>query len=255
MDREKIIDYAAEIGADDAGIASVKKYDSPRSPSLESILPGVKNMIVMAYKELSSCESENSHLAMNGRLDVMEFTRSCNYKMARFIEKETSEKTITAPVSYPLMMSKETMGTVGEVSIRHAAYAAGLGTFGRHNIIIHPELGSRVLFTVVLTTLDLEADSPREEDLCTDCDECVKACPADALDKEKFTDVGKCLRNSQPYGIGGAIRFWSNFGKATPDEQKAMLRDPEYWKLYQASFIGFQYFCFKCMAVCPVCID
>lgn len=25
--------------------------------------------------------------------------------------------------------------------------------------------------------------------------------------------------------------------------------------IYQAQFIGFQYFCIKCMAVCPVCIE
>ncbi len=32
---------------------------------------------------------------------------------------------------------------------------------------------------------------------------------AQALGKEGKTDVFKCLRVSQPYGIGGLIRFWS----------------------------------------------
>ena len=40
--------------------------------------------------------------------------------------------------------------------------------------------------------------------------------------------------------------------RAIATERKAMLRDPIYWKLYQAGFIGPQYFCFTCMNVCPV---
>ena len=77
-------------------------------------------------------------------------------------------------------------------------------------------------------------------------------CPSGALDQEGKTDVFKCLKNSQPYGLGANIRFWAKFAEASPDERKAMARDPEYWRLYQAGFIGHQYFCFNCQASCPV---
>ena len=40
-------------------------------------------------------------------------------------------------------------------------------------------------------------------------------------------------------------------GKA-PEEQQALLKEPLFMSLYQASFIGFQYTCFNCIAVCPV---
>jgi hypothetical protein len=42
---------------------------------------------------------------------------------------------------------------------------------------------------------------------------------------------------------------------ATPEQQKGMLLDPRFLHLYQASFIGFQYECFRCMAVCPIGIQ
>jgi hypothetical protein len=80
----------------------------------------------------------------------------------------------------------------------------------------------------------------------------VKNCPAGALAEEGKTDFLKCIKNSQPYGLGSAIRFWGKFGEASPDERKTMLRDTEFWRLYQASFIGFQYFCFSCLKTCPV---
>lgn len=251
MTKEQIREHALGLGADDVGFASAGDYRSPLSPDLRSLMPEVRSLVVLAYRELSTCESPSPQVAMNGRLDVMEFTRSVNYKLARFLER-AGFKAMTVPVSYPLEMSEATKGAIGEVSLRHAAVAAGLGAFGRHNLVIHPKLGTRVLFTAVLTSLDLASDAPVAEDLCLHCDACVDACPASALAEEGKTNVGRCLRNSQPYGIGGSIGFWSRFADADAEGQKALLRDPEFWRLYQAGFIGFQYFCFNCLKSCPV---
>ena len=248
----KIKEFALGLGIDDVGIASVKDYKSPRSPDLQSIFPGAKSLVVLAYKTLSNCESENMQIAMGGRLDEMEFARSSNYRVARFLENELKAKAMTVPPSYPLYMSLETKGTIGDFSLRHAAIAAGLGNFGRHNLVIHPKMGSRVIFTTVITNLDLPSDPPFNEKLCTDCNLCVENCPAGALDGEGKTDDMKCLKNSQPYGIGSAIRFWNKFAESTTEDQKKMVKDVNFWRLYQASFIGFQYFCFNCFKSCPV---
>ena len=85
-----------------------------------------------------------------------------------------------------------------------------------------------------------------------DCGLCSREAPSRALAEPVRTDLMKCIRNSQPYGLGGAIRFWSRFGDASAAERKAMLKDSLFWRLYQAGHIGPQYFCFKCMSVCPV---
>jgi len=118
--------------------------------------------------------------------------------------------------------------------------------------VIHPEMGSRVNFAAVLTDLELEPDTLLREDLCTACGICVEGCPGRALDEEGKTDVLKCMGASQPYGLRTHIGFWVKFGQSTPEERKKMLTDPEYQLLYQADSYGSQYFCFQCIASCPV---
>jgi epoxyqueuosine reductase QueG len=237
---------------DDVGIADASAYSSPRSPELQSVFPEISSLVVLTYKELSSCESENMQIAMNGRLDLMEYSRSCDYRTARFIEREYGARAMTSPVSYPLAMTRETQGAVADVSARHAAVAAGQGVFGRNNLVLHTRFGSRTIFTVVMTDLDLAPDRPLDEEICTMCMECVEQCPSGALDDEGKTDVLKCVKTCQPYGIGGSIRFWGKYGSASPDERKEMVVDDHYWRLYHASSIGFQYFCFNCIRHCPV---
>ena len=48
------------------------------------------------------------------------------------------------------------------------------------------------------------------------------------------------------------IGYLRKFIEATPEEPKALLMDPKFLSLYQASFIGFQYQCFKSIAICPI---
>lgn len=250
--KDKIRQFVLGLGVDDVGFANIRDYSSPRSPEIASLFPSARSMVVMAFKEASNCESPSSSIAMNGRLDLMEFTRSCNYKLTRYIEREFHIPAMSVPVSYPLDMNAKHMGLVGEVSLRHAALAAGLGNFGRHNLIMHPRLGTRVIFTAVLSELDLSSDPPVTEDPCIYCDICVESCPVGALDEEGKTDALKCLSNSQPHGIGGSIRFWQKFVKASPEEQKKMFYSEEYMRNYQAQMIGFQYTCFNCYTSCPI---
>jgi epoxyqueuosine reductase len=253
MGKEAIRRYGQEMGADVVGFAAVEDYRSERSPDPKTILPGVKSMVVLGYREIGGAvESENTRIAMTARMGVMDLAKKTTYLTARFIEERFHVRAAPIALSYPLNMAAPVMGLIGDVSLRHAAVAAGLGVFGRHHLVIHPRFGTRIVFTAVLTEYPLSSDSPVTEDLCTRCGLCVESCPARALDVEGKTDEMKCLRVSQPYGIGGAIGFIRKFTSAPSDQQKTMLFDPQFLSLYQASFIGFQYECFQCMAVCPV---
>lgn len=249
--KEQIKAFALQLGADDVGFAAVKDYNSPNSPSLQGIFPNAKSIAVLAFRELDNCESENKQIAFNGRMDIMEFARSLNYRLARHLRNEYDAKVMSIPLSYPLEMSYKTKGAVADVSLRHAAAAAGLGTFGRHNLIIHPRFGSRVVFSGLLTDLDIPSDNAAQ-DTCTDCNLCVESCPGNALADEGKTHLMRCIKNSQPYGISTSIRFWTQFIDSSPEEQKKMVADEHFWRLYQAGFIGFQYFCFNCLKSCPI---
>jgi epoxyqueuosine reductase len=249
--KEKLRSFALSLGVDDVGFASVQDYRSPLSPRLETLFPSVQSITVLACRELSSCESPSPQVAMNGRLDVMAFIRASCYQLGRFVETQLGSPAMTIAFSYPMDLVNPKKAGIAEVSLRHAAVAAGLGAFGRHNLVIHPRFGTRVVFGAVLTKLPLASDPAVEQDCCTGCNLCVDACPVGALDEEGKTDRLKCLGISQPYGIRANIAFWSRFSDAAPAERKAMLDSPEYCSLWQAGFIGNQYFCFRCFNACP----
>ncbi|HSV95724.1 MAG TPA: epoxyqueuosine reductase [Spirochaetota bacterium] len=249
--KEEIRKYAMSCGVDDAGFAAVSDYNSPQGPKIETLFPEAKSIVVLCVKEMSHVDSPNPQVAMNGRLDIMEFARATSYKMARFLETKCGARAMTVPLSYPLELSPQNQRSVADVSLRHAAVAAGLGTFGRHNLVIHPRLGPRVLFMAILTDLALPADPPVTEDICSRCNICAESCPASALDVEGQTDFIKCLMTSQPYGLAKTIGFWMKWADKPPEEQKKMLLSKDFFMMYQAGFIGFQYFCFKCYASCP----
>lgn len=256
MNREEIRQLGLSIGADVVGFAAVGDYQSKRAPDPKTILPGIRSMIVMGFRELDGgLASDIGRISMHSRLGQMDLTKSCTFRMAKALENRFKVKAAPILASYPLNMAAPYMGLVADISLRHAALAAGLGTFGRHNLIISPRFGTRIIFTAVLTDMELTSDPPVTDVLCDQCGLCVDACPARALDEEGKTEDMKCLRNSQPFGIGGAIGFMRKFAAAPADQQKAMLMDPQFLNLYQASFIGFQYECFRCMAVCPACVD
>lgn len=87
-------------------------------------------------------------------------------------------------------------------SHKHAAYLAGLGTFGLNDVILTEEYGPRIRFVSVLTTAVLPSSGPLEKQICSRCGKCVRACPANALDMimypENSMDSEKCVnRNAE----------------------------------------------------------
>jgi epoxyqueuosine reductase len=66
------------------------------------------------------------------------------------------------------------------VSHKHIGRAAGLGWFGRNNLLVNRELGARFRLVTVLTDMPLEPDRPLARD-CGACRACADACPAGAI--------------------------------------------------------------------------
>ena len=90
------------------------------------------------------------------------------------------------------------------VSQKHAAQAAGLGTIGRHSLLITPELGSMVWLGCVLCGEELEAD-PMREPVCDNCGKCVEVCPVHALGGEELVQQA-CWDHA--FGDDSEKRVW-----------------------------------------------
>ena len=72
--------------------------------------------------------------------------------------------------------------TRGPISLKHATELAGLGVIGRNYLLTNPEHGNLLWLSAVLTDAPLTPDLRLAIDLCGNCNQCVAACPANALD-------------------------------------------------------------------------
>jgi len=85
------------------------------------------------------------------------------------------------------------------VSHKHVGRAAGLGWFGRNNLLVNPELGSRFRLVTVLTDMPLEPGAPLDRDWGT-CRACIKACPCGAIkDTRQAFDHRACYETLKEF--------------------------------------------------------
>jgi epoxyqueuosine reductase QueG len=69
----------------------------------------------------------------------------------------------------------------GHISHKLLAAAAGLGWWGRNNLLVTERHGSRIRFASVLTDIPLDARNKPIESRCGSCRACVASCPAHAI--------------------------------------------------------------------------
>jgi epoxyqueuosine reductase QueG len=81
---------------------------------------------------------------------------------------------------------------------RIGAIQAGLGSLGKNGLVITKTLGPRVGWATILTNAYFEPGEPFTQDLCGDCNECVKECPEVLEDGWEFES---CWRATQIKGI------------------------------------------------------
>ncbi len=80
----------------------------------------------------------------------------------------------------------------GPLVDRELAVRAGVGYYGKNNLVINDDYGSFIFLGHILTDLDLDP-SERVENKCGDCDLCLKACPTGALEAPYRVNPKKCI--------------------------------------------------------------
>ncbi len=71
------------------------------------------------------------------------------------------------------------------------AYKAGIGFFGKNNLIINEKYGSNIFLGTILTNLNIEQDCI-VSNLCGDCKKCIQSCPGKALTENNLLNSNNC---------------------------------------------------------------
>lgn len=185
INSQKIKELFFSLGADLCGIASIDRFDeAPKGFHPLDVMPSCRSVISFG------CRFPVGTLACNTPIPYTRVRNSITPKMDAMALNFCIEMEKLGAVCVPIptnesLWDKNTNRYRSIISQKHAAQAAGLGTIGRHSLLITPEFGSMVWLGTVLCNQELEAD-PLKENICTNCGLCVEACPVNALEKPEL---------------------------------------------------------------------
>ena len=174
-------------GVDLIGVAPSERFlDLPENKRPTTFLPKAKSVIVIgsqlfevltkrltAQKKIGEVSYRDFYNAHNET--VINDLKQTGYRLARFLTNK----------GYPSINIGQDLTDyrtiTGAFSFKYAAVQAGLGIIGKNGLILTPSYGPRVKLSLVITEAPLEGDNITAEDLCADCEICIKVCPSGAL--------------------------------------------------------------------------
>ena len=188
-----------KLEIDMIGAASAEKSNELKDRAAQ-FLPTVKSVIVFAketYKEVVSLVGPSKE---TGEAELGEvLTVHANYIYGRlnravheFAQLFHQEGYRSIPLCAAPGFITDQRFVKALFSYKHAAELAGLGTIGRNSLLITPKFGPRVRLACLLTEAPVVETPRMKKDLCTQCNACIRVCPAQALQEPQ---------SGQPYAI------------------------------------------------------
>jgi len=147
------------------------------------VLPGARSVIVLALNYFQGPAAETA--ASTGRI-------------ARYAWGEDYHDIILAKLDKIDIFLRGFGGTqkcyvdTGPVLERDHAARAGVGWHGKSTMLVDEQLGTWFFLAEILTTLELEADTPAR-DRCGTCERCITACPTGAITAPHRLDARRCI--------------------------------------------------------------
>ena len=152
-------------------LESWKKLATPRD-----VLPDARAVIVIGFCYLPEEQKPEELRGQMGR--IVAYGHLGILKRARLVRGFLEAKGYKA---------------VAGLHRKEAAVRAGLGFLGKNNLVINPDYGSWVAYQSIVTNAPLAPDEPFKEDLCGNCDKCLKACPTGALYEPRRLNPERCV--------------------------------------------------------------
>jgi epoxyqueuosine reductase len=188
LDHDFLQGIKKKLEVDLLGVVSVERSKELKDRSTV-FLPSVKSVLVLGketYQEVVSLlepskgagEAEPGEIFsahadyVNGRLN------RAVHELADLFHKERY-RSVPLPAAIGVITDQRFLTAL--FSYKHAAELAGLGTIGRHSLLINPEFGPRVRLACLLTEAVLEPSPRALKDYCAGCEACIRVCPARAI--------------------------------------------------------------------------
>jgi len=193
---ERLRKFVSDKGADLFGVAStdrIRQYIHEELIDVAANLPFAVSIGVRLQRSVLDTLINRPNLIykthyrqVNAMLDnICQLT-------AGYIQRE-GYSALPINASYIIDWEKQN----AHISHRHVGLEAGIGFWGKNNLLVHPEFGAGIRLATALTDFPLKVDSPIEGS-CRDCDACMVACPAAAIDDDGF-DFDKCFEQVKKF--------------------------------------------------------
>jgi len=184
------------------GVASAGSFkEAPEGHRPGDVLRGARSVISLAlrYSNASLENAPSRQYAIAYKVVNRELDRLA-YWVSRMLQDE-GFRAVHVPASPPYDLIRNR----GDLSHKHAASLAGIGVFGKNDLLLAPQFGSRIRLVSVITDATLDPDEPVGLDLCGDCDACLRACPANALQGGRVVDKKAC--DAQHVEVGKLLQL------------------------------------------------
>lgn len=172
---DKVKEFLYAQGADLVGVGKTEKLMSaPQGHGPSDYLPTAKSFVSFALSlnrgaVLNLPNSRNEYLLEFECINTV--LNNLGYKTAKFLEnKGYTSMAVPATASIG-----DAVRLMGDISLKHAAVAAGLGLFGINNLVLTQRYGSRVRFGMVITEAELNPDELLKNEITQNRSVCRKA--------------------------------------------------------------------------------
>ena len=270
--KAQIIELARNSDIDLIGFAPVERFrNAPEGRRPADLLAEAKTVISMGIgiprgvrganqKAYGGLRSAIYIYMIHGYNVLNTLLNQAAFRVAKYLEKH-DHIGLPIPASPPAAYQR----LEGVFSNRHAAVAAGLGTFGWQSILLTPDFGPRLRVVSVITTAEISKDPLIEEELCLGeaCMVCARACPVKAIPEQsgvalhighkeyRYANIDKWRCRTAEQGLTKATHGMTDFegiGDANAETYLEQVRRENPWQKMerQGSYCG------RCIIECPV---
>jgi epoxyqueuosine reductase QueG len=206
--RELIAELALQQGIDLVGVADIEEerrhFHALTGPVIALLPRAVSLAVRVSPTVLATLEGGPNHLYYHHYRQLNYLLDRAGLALARKIEA-LGYRALAVAASQVVNWEEQ----LGHISHRDIAVRAGLGWWGRNNLLVTPQYGAQVRLATVLTDLPLEPGKPLDRN-CGQCRRCLAVCPAGAIKQDLAAfDRQACLAQlkefSKTRGIGQQI--------------------------------------------------